>query len=322
MNRREFIGLIGGVAAWPLSARAQPSAMVGFLRSSSLSKAPHLIAAFRQGLNEAGFVEGQNVVVEFHSAEDQLERLPGLISHLAHRQTSVMAGDTVSALSAKAIRITTPFVFASGTDPVRDGLVASLNRPGGSMTGVVFFNSVVGAKRFELLRQLIPASAIIGMLVNLSNRATEAERTDVEAAALATGHQTLVQDVRSERDIERSIAGFVQQGGRALYVGSGAFLNSNRKHVVGLAARHALPATYAARETVTDGGLMSYGASIPEAYRQVGLYTARILKGEKAADLPVIQATKFEFALNVKTAKVLGLDIPDRLLALADEVIE
>jgi putative ABC transport system substrate-binding protein len=190
------------------------------------------------------------------------------------------------------------------------------------MTGVVFFNSILGAKRLELVRQLVPAAATIGVLVSLSNRATEAERTDLEVAARAIRQQLLIHDVRREREIEPAIADFVQRGARALFVGSGAFLNSNRKHVVALAARHALPAVYAQRETVLNGGLMSYGASIPDAYRQVGIYTGRILNGEKPADLPVMQATKIEFVLNLKTANALGLQVPDRLLALAGEVVE
>jgi len=322
-TRRTFIKLLGSAAtAWPMAARAQQPPLVGYLRSSSLAEVPHHVAGFRQGLKEVGLVEGQNIAIEFHSAEDQPERLPALITDLVRRRASVMVGDTASALSAKATSTTTPFVFASGTDPVRDGLVTSLNQPGGNMTGVVFFNSVLGAKRLELVRQLVPAAATIGVLVSLSNRATEAERTDLEVAARAIRQQLLIHDVRREREIEPAIADFVQRGARALFVGSGAFLNSNRKHVVALAARHALPAVYAQRETVLNGGLMSYGASIPDAYRQVGIYTGRILNGEKPADLPVMQATKIEFVLNLKTANALGLQVPDRLLALAGEVVE
>ena len=314
MKRREFIWLLGGAAAWPLGARAQQLPLVGFVRSSSLAEARHLTLAFRQGLRKAGFIEDHTVILAFRSTEDRPEQIPALISDLIGRQASVLVGDTTSALAAKAAALTTPFVFASGTDPVRDGLVASLSRPGGNVTGVVFFNSVLGAKRLELLRQLAPTARALGLLVNLSNRANEAERSDIEAAALAVGQRLLVQDVRSEADIRPAVAGFVQRGAGALLVGSGAFLNSNRRRVVALAASHALPAAYSQRETVAEGGLMSYGASIPEAYRQVGLYVGRILKGEKPSDLPVMQAVKFEFALNLK--------IPDRLVAIADEVIE
>jgi putative ABC transport system substrate-binding protein len=323
MRRRDVLGAIAGAAAWPLAARAQqPRPLVGFLRSSSLAEARHLTTAFRQGLREAGFVEDHNVTLEFRSTEDRPEQFPAVTSDLIGRHAGVLVGDTVSALAAKAAGLTTPFVFASGTDPVRDGLVTSLNRPGGNITGVVFFNSVLGAKRLELLRQLVPTAATIGMLVNLSNHATAAEVGDVEAAAQPFGQKLLLQDVRRERDIEPAIADLVERRTGALLVGSGAFFNANHKRVVALAASHGLAATYAQRETVIDGGLMSYGASIPEAYRQVGIYTGRILKGEKPADLPVIQAVKFELALNLKTAKALGLQIPDRLLALADEVIE
>ncbi|MFL6306590.1 MAG: ABC transporter substrate-binding protein [Candidatus Sulfotelmatobacter sp.] len=323
MRRREVITLLGGaIAAWPRVAQAQQQAVVGVLRSSSFTGAPQLVTAFKQGLNERGFVEDQNVTLLLRSAEDRVEQLPALISDLVHRQASVLVGDTASALAAIATSTTTPFVFASGTDPVRDGLVQSLNRPAGNMTGVIFFNRLVGTKRLEMLRQLLPAPAPIGVLVDLSMRAAEVERTEVEAAALAVGQQLLVQGVRDEAEIEAAISGFAHRGARALFVGAGGLLNSHGKAVLSLAARHALPAAYAQRENVINGGLMSYGASMPDAYRQVGLYAARILQGEKPSQLPVIQAVKFEFVLNLKTARSLGLDVPDRLLALADEVID
>jgi putative ABC transport system substrate-binding protein len=213
-------------------------------------------------------------------------------------------------------------LFATGRDPVRDGLVANFNRPGGNVTGVVFFGGVILAKRLELLRQLVPKATTIGVLVDPNRPDTEARRSDVEAAAQTIGQQLLILDVSSDRDIEAAFATFVQRGAGALFVGAGAFFNSNRERLVALAARHALPASYAWREAVAAGGLMSYGASITEAYRQVGLYAGRILKGEKPGDLPVMRSTKFEFVLNLKTAKALGLDIPPTLLALADEVIE
>ncbi|MFL6798526.1 MAG: ABC transporter substrate-binding protein [Xanthobacteraceae bacterium] len=278
--------------------------------------------AFKKGLNERGFVEDQNVKLLFHSAEDRVEQLPALISDLVHRQAIVLVGDTASALAAKATSTTIPFVFASGSDPVRDGLVESLNRPAGNMTGVIFFNRQVGPKRLELLRQLLPAPAPIGVLMDLSTRAAEAERTEVEAAALGFGQQLLIQGVRKEAEIEPAISAFADRGARALFVSAGALLNSHGKGVLSTAARYALPAAYAQRENVNNGGLMSYGASMPDAYRQVGLYTARILQGEKPSQLPVIQAVKFELVINLKTARSLGLDVPDRLLALADEVIE
>jgi putative ABC transport system substrate-binding protein len=327
MRRRHFIGLIGStLAAWPLVARAQQLTkevpVVGFLRSSRLADSTHLVAALRHGLKEAGFVEGQNFTIEFRWAEGQSDRLPALVRDLISRQTAVLVGETVAAHAAKAATSAVPFVFATGSDPVRDGLVASLNRPGGNITGIVFFNSQVGSKRLELLRQVAPKAAAIGVLVNPNNPHTEGERKDVQTAAHAVGQQLIVLDVSSGRDIEQAFATFAQRGAGALLVGSGAFLNSNRERLVALAAHHRLPTINAQREAVVAGGLMSYGASITDAYRQVGIYAGRILKGEKPADLPVMRSTKFEFVLNLKTAKALGLEVPDRILALADEVIE
>ncbi len=274
MKRREFITLLGGAAvAWPLAARAQQPVMpvVGFLRSATLADVQQWVTAFRQGLKEAGVVEGRNVAIEFRSADNHPDRLPALVADLIRQPVAVIVGNTDSAVAAKAATTTVPIVFATGSDPVPN---------------------------------------------------TEADRRDVQVAAQAIGQQLVIFDVSSDRDIETAFATLVQRGAGALLVGSGGFLNSNRERIVALADRHVLPASFSQREGVVAGGLMSYGTSITDAYRQVGIYAGRILKGEKPADLPVMQSTKFEFVLNLKTAKTLGLAIPDKLLALADEVIE
>jgi putative ABC transport system substrate-binding protein len=296
--------------------------VVGFLRSTSPADSTHLVTAFRQGLKEAGYVEGQNIVIEYRSVEDQGDRLPALVAALMRRRPTVIVGDIASVLEARAATSTVPMVFATGSDPVRDGVVASLNRPGGNVTGVVFFNAVLGAKRLELLRQLVPGAATFAMLVNPSTANTEAERSDALAAAQSIGKQLIIVDASSERDIETAFATFAQARVGALLVGSGAYLNAHRERLVALAARHAIPAIYAQREVAVAGGLMSYGASITDAYRQAGIYVGRILKGESPANLPVVQSTKFEFVTNLKTAKALGLEFHPQLLATADEVIE
>jgi ABC-type uncharacterized transport system substrate-binding protein len=325
IGRREFIMLLGGAAAtWPLAAEAQQPSMpvIGFLRDSSLAEAAHRVTAFRQGLKEVGFVEGQNVAIEYRFAENQRDRLPALAAELIRRPVVVIVGNTPSALAAKALTTTVPIVVTTGSDPVRDGLVASLNRPGGNVTGVSFLATMMGSKRLDLLRQLVPTATTIAYLVNPNSPNTEADRREVQAAAQALGQQLLVIDVSSERDIETAFATLVQRGAGALQVGVGAFLNSHRDRIVALAAQHPIPAIYSLREFAAAGGLMSYGTNIMDGYRQAGIYTGRILKGEKPADLPVIQPTKFELVLNLKTAKALGIEIPDKLVALADEVIE
>ena len=325
MKRREFIALLGGAAAvWPLTTRAEQPAMpvVGFIRSTTAADAENLVIAFRRGLREAGFIEGQNVVVEYRWGENQPDRLPALVADLIRRPLAVIVGNITAAQAAKAATTTVPIVFAIGSDPVRAGLVANLNRPGSNVTGVVFFSADLGAKRLEQLRQFVPQATTLAMLANPNTPGPEAERKEVQAAAQAIGQPLLVVDVANEREIAAAFAMFVQSRADALLVGSGPLLNSHREGIVALAARHALPTSYAQRETVVAGGLMSYAPSQPDAYHQAGIYAARILKGEKPGDLPVMRSTKFELVLNLKTAKALGLDVPDKVLALADEVIE
>ena len=323
MRRREFITLLGGAAAWPIAAPAQQQAMpvIGYLNSASAAAFAHLMPAFHKGLGEAGYVEGQNVAIEYRSAEDQGDRLPALVRDLVRRQVALIVGNTPSVLAAKAATTTVPIVFASGDDPV--DLVASLSRPGGNVTGVSFLNSALAAKRLELLHQIVPNATIVAaMLQNPVSSGIEAERRDLLAAGQAIGRQLVVLDVTSDREIETAFKTLVQRGAKAVFVGTGAYMNSQRERIVALAARHGMPAIYNWREAVAAGGLMSYAPSITDAYRQAGIYAGRILQGEKPRDLPVMLPAKFEFVINLKTAKALGLQIPDKLLALADEVIE
>ena len=296
--------------------------VIGFLRSTSLAASTPMIAGFRQGLTAAGFNEGQNVAIEYRYADDQLDRLPGLVAELIRLPVAVIVANVNSALAAKAATTTVPIIFATGSDPVVDGLVPSLNRPGGNVTGVSFVAGLLGAKRLEMLRQLVPTAATIAMLVGIDTLEARVERRDVELAAQALGQQLIVAPVTSGGELDGAFTSIVERGAKALLVGSGPLLTSNRERVVALAARYAIPAIYALREFVEAGGLMSYGASIVEAYRQIGIYAARVLKGEKPADLPVMQSTKFELVINLKTAKALGLEVPPTLLVRADEVIE
>jgi putative ABC transport system substrate-binding protein len=325
MRRRDFIACLGGVAVtWPLAARAQQPALpvVGFLRSASLADAASLVTAFRQGLKDVGFVEGNNVALELRSAEGHADRLPALAAELIQRPVTVFIGNTPAARAAKAATTTVPIVVVTGYDPVNDGLVASLNRPGGNVTGVTFIGGLLGAKRLELLRQALPKDTVIGVLVNLANPAAEADRKDVQAAAAATAQQLVIFDVNNAADIEAAFTAFTQHGVGAVMTGAGEFFFSNRKQIVALASGNRLPSSFDVRQAVDAGALMSYAPSIADAYRQAGTYVGRILKGVKPADLPVMQSTKFEFVINLKTAKALGLAIPPTLLALADEVIE
>jgi putative ABC transport system substrate-binding protein len=285
MERRKFIGLLGGAAAsWPLVARAQQAIIpvIGFLRSTSLADSAVLVAAFREGLKDTGFVEGQNVAIEYRYADNKNGRLPGLVADLINLPVGVIIGNPPSAHVAKAATSTVPIIFAAAADPVRSGLVGNLNRPGGNVTGVNFFTAVLGAKRFELLRQITPGGKALGVLVNPGSVETEAERRDVEAAAQATGQQLVVLNVGSERDIEGAFGTFVQRGVGGLLVGAGPFLNSHRDQVVGLASRCALPAIYPLGEYARAGGLMSYGASISDAYRQCGVYARTDSQGREA----------------------------------------
>ena len=308
-----------------MAARSQQPAMpmVGFLRSGDGPEhEPHRVAAFRQGLKEEGFVEGQNVVIEYKSAEHQTDRLRLLVADLLHRHVTVIFGNTPAALAAKAGTTTVPAVFVTGGDPVQLGLVASLNRPGGNVTGISFITADLGAKQLGLLRELRPGAGRIAVLVDPNWPLTERFVSELRAAALAVGQQLIVLDVGSDREIETAFTTLVQRKAGALHVGIGAFLLSRRKQIIALAARHSIPAIYGWRDAVADGGLMSYAPSITDAHRQAGIYAGRILKGEKPGDLPILLPTKFELLININTAKALGLEIPDKLLALADEVIE
>ena len=325
MRRREFITLLGGAVAWPLIARAQQPAMlvIGFLRNTLPEDSAYLLTAFRQGLTGVGYVEGQNVAIEYRWAENRFERLQELAADLVRRQCAVIvAGGNAPARAAMAATATIPIVFASGDDPVRLGFVASLNRPSANVTGVTFYAGVLVAKQLELLREVVPKAAVVSMLVNPSSPAADDQIRDAKAAARAIGLEIHILNASSERDFEKAFATLVQYRADAVIVAGDALFTGQRDRLVALAARHAVPVTYNLPEFVAAGGLMSYGSSSMDAYRQVGVYTGRILKGAKPADLPVQQPTKFELAVNLKTAKALGLTVPPAVLGRADEVIE
>jgi ABC-type uncharacterized transport system substrate-binding protein len=325
MRRRELLFLLGGSATWPLAARAQQPAMpvVGFLHPSSPEA--YRLRAFRQGLKDAGFIEGENVAIEYRWGDDQTDRLPALATELARRQVAVIATAGVPAiLAAKAATTTIPIVFVVGEDPVRLGLVTSLSRPGGHLTGINFFAAELAAKRLELLRELVPGAVRIAVLVDPANASsTETTLREVEAAARAMGLQIQVLNASTIREIDAAFARLVSERPDALFVGgTGPFLVDRRVQLAQLAARHVIPAIYQDRLHAEVGGMMSYGASLGDAWRHIGVYTGRILKGAKPADLPVVQSSKFELVINASTARMLGLNVPQALLATADEVIE
>ena len=325
MTRREFITLLGGVAAWPLSARAQQPAMpvIGFLDTRSPDTMADRMRGFRQGLRESGYIEGDNVTIAYRWAENQVNRLPELAADLVHRRVSVIAAfATAPAFAAKAATTTIPIVFLAPGDPVRFGLVASLARPDGNLTGINLFTGELSAKRLEILREMVPGATHVAVLVNPTNPSMETTVRDVEAAARATGLQVQVFNASTSREIDAAFARFGRERPDAVFVGLDTFFNSRRAQLVNLASRHALPAIFPTRDIAEIGGLMSYGANILDAFRQVGIYTGRILKGAKPAELPVVQASKFELVINNQTARMLGHDVPPTLLARADEVIE
>jgi len=327
MDRRTFMGSVaGGLVAAPLAAHAQKSAipMIGFLGSASPAQSAPFVAAFRKGLNETGYVEGKNVAIEFRWAEGQYDRLPALAAELVRRQVAVLVatGGPGAALAAKAATSTIPIVFTTGSDPVQFGLVASLGHPGGNATGVTIFTVDLVAKRMELLRELVPKANVIAFISNPNTPYAESEAGKAQEAARSFGQQLHVVRAATAQEIDAAFATLVQLRAGALLIGTDPFFSSRREQFVALAARHAVPAIFDLREFATAGGLLSYGASITEAYRQAGIYAGKILSGAKPADLPVLQPTKFELVINMKTAKALGLTIPQSLLLRADEVIQ
>jgi putative ABC transport system substrate-binding protein len=327
MRRRAFLGVVGGAAAWPIAAHAQQPAMsmIGFLDQRTPDALTERLRGFRQGLKEIGYVEGDNATIVYRWAENHLDRIQALAAELAHRPVAVIvaSGGTPVALRAKAAVTTIPIVFISAEDPVKLGLVASLARPGGNLTGINFFSAELVAKRLELLRVMVPAATRLAVLVNPANVASAATTLrDAEPAARTMGQQIRVLNASTSGEIDAAFATIVNARLDALFVGGDPFLDSRRVQLVQLANHHRVPATYSGREYAEVGGLMSYGSDITDAYRQLGVYAGRILKGDKPAELPVVQASKFELVINTRTAKMLGLTVPSSLLAIADEVIE
>ena len=324
MRRRKFITLLGGAIAWPIATRAQqpPMPVIGFLDGQSFDL--HLMTAFRQALKDAGYIEGRNVAIYFRSANGQTDRLVTLAGDIVGRRVTVIvtAGGGAAALAAYAATTTIPIVFVSGVDPVTSGLVLSLNRPGSNATGVYIFQQVLEGKRLALLHGLVPTPTLIAVLLNPTNANFQSQLRGVQDSARALGQQVNILSASAARDIDTAFATVRASGARALLVGSDPFFNSEREQVVALAARHAIPAIFEGREFAAAGGLASYGPSLADAYRQAGIYASRILKGEKPADLPIVQPTKFDFVINLKTAKALGLDVLPGLSSSADEIIE
>ena len=323
MRRRDFLGVLGGAAAMPFTARAQQGMpVIGFANGQSRGAFGHLLAAFHRGLNESGFVEGRNVAFEYRWAEGQASRLPALVDDLVRRKVAVIVATGGAHLAAKEATTTIPIVCTIGGDPVKDGYVASLNRPGGNLTGATLLSAALEEKRLEVVHQLVPSASLIGVLVDPTFSAAATQTLQVRAAAHTLGKQIRILNVSTEGEIETAFAALVAERAGAIAVGGGPFLNSKRATVVAMASRYGIPALYEYREAPMAGGLMSYGPSVPEAYRQVGIYAGRILKGEKPGDLPVVLPTRVELVVNLKTAKALGLTVPQTLLARADEVIE
>jgi putative ABC transport system substrate-binding protein len=324
MIRREFITLLGGAAAWPLTARAQQTMLVGFLSPGSPEPSSFLVAAFREGLKEASYIEGKNVSIEYRWARGHYDQLESLAADLVGRRVAVIAatGGTISAQAAKAATSTIPIVFNVGDDPIKSGLVASFNRPGGNITGVNTLSPTLETKRLGLLRELVPGTAIVAVLLNSTNPDVGAQRLDINTAATALGQELRFFYASNESDLDAAFESLLQRRAGALLVGNDVFFTNRREQIVALEVRHAIPTIYAFRQFAESGGLMSYSTNLIEVYRQIGVYVGRVLKGEKPADLPVVQPTKFELVINLKTAKALGLTVPDKLLALADEVIE
>jgi putative ABC transport system substrate-binding protein len=325
MRRREFITFIGGAATWPITARAQQPALpvVGFMNGGSPDAFARFAAAFRQGLSETGYVEHQNITIEYRWAESHYDRLPAMAADLVRRQVSVIAATTTpAAVAAKAATTTIPIVFETAGDPVTLGLVASLNRPGHNITGVTQLSSELVSKRLGLLHDLLPAATVIGSLVNPTDPRAESQARDMQAAARALGLQMHVLNSSTDGALEKAFADLIHLRVGAVIVGTGEFFNTRREQIVALAAQQRVPAMYQYRDFADVGGLISYGPSLSDAYRQAGIYTGRVLKGEKPADLPVLRPTKFELVINLKTAKTLGLTIPSGVFSIADEVIE